>query len=54
MNKRERVLAAVAGDKPDRVPGGFGFIFRQALKPVKKQSSATWNFLIRVVRICAR
>ena len=27
MNKRERVLAAVAGDKPDRVPGGFWLHF---------------------------
>ena len=27
MNKRERVLAAVAGNRPDRVPGGFWLHF---------------------------
>lgn len=27
MNKRERVLAAVAGEEPDRVPGGFWIHF---------------------------
>lgn len=54
MNKRERVLAAVSGGTPDRVPCGFWLQFPHGYESGPEAVKIHLNFLPPVEQICAR
>ena len=41
MNKRERVMAVIRGQKPDRIPSGFWLHFPRETATVKPQRIST-------------